>query len=734
MSDRQTNYTNAEVDLYNLWSFIKRRWQAGLSIAILGIVLSAIAAYQQKDEYTATGKLLFKLDRAAAMTGIGEEFSNMDSLEHNANPMITEIEVVKSVPIAEQALADLQQKNLISPSYSVRELLRNLSVEPIIGTDIVTIAYKTSNAREGSNIVNELMETYLETSLANSRNDVLAAQQIVSEQLPIARKGVEEKEKSLQEFKEKYQIFAFEQESQSTLTKKDQLQTEIDNIQVQLQEARSKSKTLEEQLGMDLQQAIALRNISQSPRVKGAVENLSQLQNQIIEKQEFFEARDPTMISLNSQVESIRNFLESEINQIPGQVNRQFTVSDLQNDDRDAIQQDMTTSLAELEREISGWSRKLAQLQDIQQENQLELSDLPKIENEYKDLTLQLEAAQSNYRSLLGSLEEIRLAEQQNFTNVRIIESAKVEESYQQSILTLAFGTAMGLIVALSSMIALEINDKSIKTSDKLEEIFNYPILGTIPAFDREIRPSPFKEFVDRSVIQYFPKPPNSLQLARAEKNGSVASKQKVVEFYSKPAKPWLNGNYFFLLQSRLKIITEQRLANTIVVSSSLPQEGKSEIIAHLALNIANSGQTVSIVDANLRQPAQHEIWQLENKEGLSDLLLSDELPDLFLHRVSNNLDVLPSGKICDRPEDLLSSQKIELLLKDLSQKYDYVLIDSPPILNNADALNLGRISDGIILVARMGFLNNSQAIECSNLLKMTDQNIFGIVINDVEE
>lgn len=730
MSDRQTNYTNAEVELYNLWCFIKRRWQAGLLIAILSIILSAIAAYQQKGEYTATGKLLFKLDRAAAMTGIGEEFSNMDPLENNANPMITEIEVVKSVPIAEQALRELKQKNLISQSISVRKLLRNLSVEPIIGADIVTIAYKTSNAREGANIVNELMETYLETTLANSRNDVLAAQRIVSEQLPIARKGVKEKEKALQEFKEKYQIFAFEQESQSTLTKKEQLQTEIDNIQVQLQEARSKSKTLEDQLGMNLQQAIALRNISQSPRVREAVENLSQLQNQIIEKQEFFEARDPTMISLNSQVESIKNFLESEIARIPNQVNRQFTISDLQDDARDAIQQDMTASLAELEGEISGSERKLAQLQNIQQQNQLELGNLPKIENEYKDLTLQVEAAQSNYRSLLGSLEEIRLAEQQNFTNARIIESAKVEESYRQSILILALGTTMGLIIALSSMIALEISDKSIKTSDKLEEIFNYPILGTIPAFDREVRLSPFKEFVDRSIVQYFPKPPDSLQLARAEKNGSVASKE-VVEFYSKPIKPWLNGNYFFTLQSRLKIITEQRLANTIVISSPLPQEGKSEIIAHLALNIANSGQTVSIVDANLRQPAQHEIWQFENKEGLSDLLLSDELPDLFLHRVSNNLDVLPSGKIYDRPEDLLSSRKIELLLKDLSQKYDYVLIDSPSILNNADALNLGKISDGIILVARMGILNNSQAIECSNLLKMTEQNVIGMIVNE---
>ena len=730
------NYKNdIEFELNNLWSAFKRRWHIGLLIIIFSIFLSAIAASKQKSEYTVTGKLLFKINRAAAIAGIGEEINSMDALERNANPVTTEIEVVKSFPIAEQALANLKESNLVPSSLSAEKVIKKLSVEPIIGTDVVALDYKSDRARQGAIIVDEIMETYIHQMLANKRNDVLAAQQIVNEQLPKARLRVKEKEEALQAFKEQYQIFAFDKESQDVITKTNNVENEIKNARVELQQAQTKSEILQQQLGMTPQQAIALHNISQSPKVQQAIENLSQLQNQIIQKQEFFQDQDPTMVSLYNQVESLEKFLKNEINKVSNSVDRQFTVAQLLDNNRDdTIQQELTTSLVELEQTIPALEQKLAQLQGVRQEYLLNLRDLPKLENEYKDLQLQVEAAQLNYRSLLKSLEEIRSVEQQNLNNVRVIESAQIQESYLKSIIVLTIGIASGIIIAIITMVTLEVTDRTIKTSERLKEILNYPILGTIPIFAMEISSSPFKKFVDKSLIQYLPKSSQDIQSSRVNELKPVLSKKSIVELSPKETFPSLVSNAYSMLYAKFKILTEKQSANIITISSSLALEGKSEITANLALTIANSGQTVLVIDANLHQPAQQRIWQLNCDEGLSDIILNGKMADLFCHRVSNNLDVLLSGKSIENPFDTINSQKLQLLVQNLSQKYDYVLIDSPSLIDNVDALNLGKMSDGILLVSRIGILNNSKAIECNNLLEMTEQNVIGMVVLETEQ
>ena len=720
-----------EFELNNLWSAFKRRWHVGLLVVIFGILLSALAASNRKADYTTTGKLLFKINRAAAMAGIADELNNLDALERNANPIVTEIEVVKSVPIAEQTVANLKKSNSIGSSLSTEEIIKKLTVEPIIGTDIVAIHYKSDSEKEGANVVNGLMKTYINQMLENNRNDVLAAQQIVTEQLPKARIRVKEKEADLQAFKEKYQIFAFDRESQDVITKTNNVENEIEDVRVQLEEARSKANILQQQLGMDSQQAIALHNINQSPKVQKAIESLSEAQNEILQKEEFLKDTNPTMISLYERVKSLENFLESELDRIPDSINRQFTIADLQNNNQENIQQQLTASLAQVEQTISGLENKLTQLQGVRQEYQSNLSNLPKIENEYKDLQLQVEAAQSNYQSLLRSLEEIRSVEQQNFNNVRIVESARVEQSYLQSIIILTLGTALGIIIAIVTMVTLEVTDKSIKTPERLKEIFNYQILGTIPTVALGIKSSPLKKFVDKSVIQYLPKSSEN-RLGGVSEPNPIFAEDSIVKFSPKDIT-LLSSNFYSMLYTRFKIVTEKKSVNTIAISSSLPQEGKSEITANLASTIANSGQTVLIIDANLHQPSQQKIWHLEYGEGLADIIIDGKIPDLFIHRVSNNLDVLLAGKEIKNPYDVINSQKMKLLIEDLSEAYDYILIDSPSLIDNVDALDLGKMSDGILLVSRLGILDNSIAIECKNLIEMTEQNVIGMVVLETE-
>ncbi|MDJ0898985.1 MAG: AAA family ATPase [Xenococcus sp. MO_188.B8] len=742
--------TEIEIDLYNLWYAFRRRWKVGFFILLASFFLSAIFASQQKPKYIATGKLLFKIDQTSALTGIGEDINSLAALERDANPINTEIEVLQSIPIAEETIDDLKKLDLISSFISAQELVGQLNIEPVIGTDVLEVSYISDNEQEARNIVNQLMKTYLSSNLLNSRKPVIVAQQIVDEQLPKARRRVAQREKALQEFKEKYQIISFEEESISTIKNNNNLENQINNIQVQLQEARSKSEKIQNQLGLNPQQAIALQNIIQSPNVPEALENLSELQNKILQRQDIFQAENPNMISLYEQVESVENFLENQIKKVPSSASKQITIADLHNSIRSTIKEELISNLSSLEQTISGLEKKIAHLQSIQHGDQQELNRIPEIENEYNDLKLQLEAAQSNYRHLLKSRENITLAEQQNFNNARIIESAQIVSDNSQLIIIMALGIAMGTIMSIVTMTSLEITDKSVKNLGKLQQIFNYPILGTIPNFDKISHLSPLKKLMEQFTrahnsitindltrvsslfnnfddCQTFPLNNQPAPIVSLEEGTIVKSSPNIID-------PLLSSKSFSMLQARFKIISDKRSAKTIVISSSTAQEGKSEVTANFARTLAKLGQKVLVIDANLHHPSQQKIWQITHDEGLTDIISDGKMLDLLRHRVADNLDLLLSGKKTDDPLDIINSQKMESLIKDLSQDYDLILIDSPPVIDHLETLNLGKIADGILLVARLGVLDNPKANECQNLLEMTEQNVIGMVVNAVEQ
>lgn len=724
--------TNIDNDLRNLWYAFRRRWKVGFLVMGGVFCLAILVAMKQKPQYVASGRLLFKINRTSALTGIGEELNSFDALARDANPMITEIEVLRSVPIAKKALSALEQSGQVSQSMSPKEVLSKLSVEPIVGTDVVNVSYTSENAEAGVQIVNQLMEAYIENNFLNNRQDILSAKEIVNKQLPKARNRVQNREKALQEFKEKYQIVAVESESSSIVTKRDEVEKEIKDIQLQLQESRAKSRMLQEQLGMNSEQAIALRVISQSPKVKEALQTLASLQNQIVQKQEIFEDNDPGMVSLNSQIKYLEDFLEREVSKIPSTSTRQITISDLQDNNRDTIEQELTSSLAEVEQTIPGLTRKLAQSRELKAEYQRNLQSIPKIENEYTELRLQLEAAQSNYRSLLKSLEDITVAEPQNLNNVRIIESAQTSTSRLPFVFPLAIGLALAPVLAITTMAGLEVRDRSIKNINQLEEIFDYPIIGTIPHLNRELNSFPLKKLLDESIMPHLPKHREDSEFATNNDPQLVVSEDGKMNIGDSITEPWANKS-FSMLQARLAVLLERQLTNNkvVVLSSAAPQEGKSLITSNLAVNMASLGKRVLVIDANLHQPSQHKIWHLQHEQGLSDIILGGKMFDILVHNVGPNLDILFSGIIPHNPYDVINSPKMKTLLDNLAQEYDYVLIDSPALSDRADALNLGNAANAsILLVSRIEVLDYPKAQECQNLLKMTGQNVVGIVVN----
>ncbi|MGG2014566.1 CpsD/CapB family tyrosine-protein kinase [Bacillus sp. S10(2024)] len=170
----------------------------------------------------------------------------------------------------------------------------------------------------------------------------------------------------------------------------------------------------------------------------------------------------------------------------------------------------------------------------------------------------------------------------------------------------------------------------------------------------------------------------------------------------------------------------------TIVITSPRFGEGKSTITANLAVSIAQQGEKVLVIDADLRKPTMHEIFQLENTIGLTSVLSGEKVMEGAVKKTGiGRLYVLTSGPVPLNPADLLGSVVMENLIQKVIDQYDIILIDSPPILEVADTSILADQCDGTLLVVNYSRTMNEDAIEAKRLLSFTKGKLVGAILNN---
>ena len=171
----------------------------------------------------------------------------------------------------------------------------------------------------------------------------------------------------------------------------------------------------------------------------------------------------------------------------------------------------------------------------------------------------------------------------------------------------------------------------------------------------------------------------------------------------------------------------------TIAVTSCTPNEGKSTTIANLAVVLTQTGKSVLLIDCDMRNPTVHKNFKLSNKVGLSSCIsMGTALADAVQETGIENLDALTGGVIPPNPSELLGSERMQHILARAKEEYDYVLLDTPPVLPVTDALVLSRMVDGVILVLDSGEIKVEMARDVKNQLVQAEANILGVVLNKV--
>ncbi|MDB9310627.1 polysaccharide biosynthesis tyrosine autokinase [Aphanizomenon sp. CS-733/32] len=684
------------------WTILNRRWLATLLITISVFIIAQLAASLKKPIYLAEGKLRFqRSNTTSSITGLGAEIGKLDPLMEQNNPLNTEVEVITSYPIIETTIKRLNLKDSQGFTLKPKLFLKNLVVKEVKGTNVIQISYNDTNPQIASQVVNEIIKVYLEQNLSSRRAEASAARQFIEKQLPKAELVVRQAESKLADFKEKNKIISLAEEANKAVQVIGDLQLRINDIQSQLANVESQYQVVIRQLGMNPKQALTMTSISQIPGVQDILKEIQQLQSQLANRQTVLQENHPQIIDLQDKIASLSKVVDKRIDQSIGRNNLQAE-GNLQ---LSILQQQLSSKLVELESNRLGLANQANSLLKLQFIYKQRLNTLPKLEEQQRQLERKLQAGQSTYSLLLQKLQESRIAENQNLGNATRISDAQVPDEPISSVMISYLSSAlMSILAACMTIYILEMKDKSIKTIDEAKELLELTLLGVIPTATKWKKTSKNHQanesYSQRIIIRDFPR-------------------SSISEAYR-------------MLRANLNFISADKELKVIVVTSSVPQEGKSTVAANLATAMAQMDRQVLLIDGDLHRPVQHKIWDVINNQGLSNLIFKQEETTAIIKKVMPNLDILTSGIVPPSPASLLDSQRMATLMANFSDKYDFVIVDTPALNVAADAVTLGQMADGVLLVVRPGVVDSVNATFAKELLAKSGQNVLGQVVNGV--
>jgi capsular exopolysaccharide synthesis family protein len=264
-------------------------------------------------------------------------------------------------------------------------------------------------------------------------------------------------------------------------------------------------------------------------------------------------------------------------------------------------------------------------------------------------------------------------------------------------------GAVLGFLLGIIGAFGLDIIDRSLKTVKEARELFQYTLLGIIPSISQ-----------------------------KGKNNSSQESSEYSLPGLAVDANQFPLADAYQMLQANLKFLSSDKPIQAIVVTSSVPKEGKSGVAANLALAMTQVGRKVLLVDADMRNPVQHHLWNLTNTVGLSNMIVDQSSLESGIQEIMPNLFVLPSGVLPPNPVALLDSKRMAALVEGFTKDYDFVIFDTPALAGTVDAAVLSNIVDGTLLVVRPGVIEYSSANAAKEFLSQLGQNVLGMVINGV--
>lgn len=349
-------------------------------------------------------------------------------------------------------------------------------------------------------------------------------------------------------------------------------------------------------------------------------------------------------------------------------------------------------------------------------------------EKQYNEAQAQNQSAvnikllQQNIDTNKGFLDNLRkqvsgndVAAQGSDNNISVIEIAIPSETAvsPRRLMTVSLALLLSTVFGMGLALFLEYLDDTIRSVEEIESYLQLPALAAIPTVDS----LPKRKLLLVGSGEGEEAPPGSPLLISADPRSALA------EAYRH-------------LRTSILLSSAGHAPKMLLITSSLPAEGKTTTATNTAISLAQTGAKVLIIDADMRRPRLHSVFNMENKAGLSNLLaneLSDaEIDAAILVDKTTRVHVMPSGPIPPNPAELIGSEQMALLLKMLRSKFTHVVLDSPPIASFTDGVLIASMVDGVILVVHAGVSSRQVVRKSRMLLNEIGAKVFGVVLNNV--
>ena len=697
------------IDFNRYWQVLRRRW-APATATFAGILgLSLIAALTSEKVFEAEAQLQITPDNTEEVLGIkGVAGTGKANYADPKDPLETEAKIIQSRPIVEKLIQELELQDNQGKTLTYKKVVKNLQVEPVMGTELLKVSYADPDPEVAVAFVNRAVEIYREDYALFSRREAVEARKFLERELPKAEDNVRIAEEELREFKNRNRIPDIAGVTTSTIDALSGIEDQVDRTEAELQNVSAKFERLRNQLGMSWQEASAVSSLSQSASVQKVLTQLQNVKLALAQKGNFLSDSAPQIISLKEEQADLTALLEQEITRTLGS-NQQNLASKINILGLGELKQAQLAQYADLGLRKEGLEKKLASLRSTYTAYQRRSDNLPQLQQRQRELQRKVEAAQKTYNTLLTRAEEVGILGVRDNDKVRLVAPAALAEDpvNPDGKIIVAAGAMMGALFGMALAFLLDLKDNTIKNTQEVEDMFAYPLHGVVPNLSLN---------------------PENTQLQLPGTKTASLPVQVNTDISMLPIK-----EAFQNIQVNLKLLDSETEKHIIAVTSSVPQEGKSSVSANLAMARAQCGQKILLIDADLRRPTQHHVWEISNNLGLSNVLKQEVAWPECIHKVMPNLDVLTSGSIPNNPIALLDSSQMKSFIDSVSEEYDQIIFDTPPIIGIADTKIIGKLVDGFLFVVRPGVADYGSASAAKKMLDNTGLKVLGVIVNGAD-
>lgn len=713
-----TNVDNAIKSQHNVRFYfnliLRNKIPISLSI-IVGLIVSYFYAYSQVDIYSSTSSLRLTKPKENVLEGKIFPDIEGDLPERFIN---NEVEILKSNAIREKtskALTDsfkvLNGKIpfyliTLSPQHKTRSksvnqlsqvLVKNIEISQKRGLDIVTIKAESPSPKEAALIANCYAEAYTDYTLKSNKGHLTLNREFLENQVKEKYDSLIETEAKMTNFLRTENIAELDAQSSALINTLSNVEGQYNNAQIQLQTSTKAVQDIREELSkVDPEATKYFESKVTDPYIVELQKEIADLEI----KRDLAKTGNEEILKnskpyneLNNKIKGLKETLNNKVN-----ILKEGATTNTPEERRKLSQ-----SLFEAEVQNNQDKIKEKLLSSFHKKYQQQFDKLPGQTIQYANLERERRASEKIYLMLLEKYQEALINEESQPNNVKIIDYGKVpgNPSKPNRFLIILIGLFVGLGLGYSFALLRNILDVSVKSPEELESM-GISLIGWVPTFMRESR-----------------------------SGRHTPSEQELILAYNADSAP---AESFRTLRTRLQFSKlEPEPIKTILVTSSIPREGKTIISANLSASFSLSNK-VLLLDCDFRKPRLHNLFNQKRYPGLCDYLFGTvSLDEIVRETQFENLSLVTCGTIPTNPAELIASKHMQNFLNSIKSKFDYIIIDSPPLATVTDAELLSSYSDGTVVVSLANKTRLDLLVNTIESLNKINDTFIGVILNNFD-